>query len=109
MMRNIDKFENGFSIRYDDDDIKLVKEGKISDMEQLSDILWQNDIYIIGDEFCLSNWNMGCLLYDSNRDLCFIWNFDWNADLLDGKVVKLENGYTPDEDDRKAIEESGLF
>ena len=108
MMRNINKFENGFSIRYDDDDIKSVKEEKISDMEQLCDILWQNDIYIVGDEFCLSNWNMGCLLYDLNRDLCFIWNFDWNADLLDGKVVKLENGYTPDEDDRKAIEESGF-
>lgn len=103
---NIKEFKNGnLSIKFDPDVLEDIRTGHTSAIEIMSYTLDRLDCYIIGDEFCLSNFDSGCLVYNLYSDYVYILSF---GDLYN----KLENGHTiklyaksPDDEDRKTIDE----
>lgn len=86
-------------IKYQDDTIESAKKDELC---TFSNVLDEVDTYIIGDEFCLSNYAMGCLLYNYYSDLCYIFNLDYLDTLKNGEAVTLL-GHTPDNDEREEI------
>lgn len=83
------------------------RQGKFSDIELISFALEDVDTYIIGEQYCLSNWDMGCTLYNCNRDKVYILSFKALEEvLMQGKTLILK-AHTPDETDREIIEEEG--
>ena len=78
--------------------------GHCSDIELISWLLEEIDCSFIGDEFCLSNFDMGAMIYNYYSDSCYIISFsDIESVLKAGKTLKLY-GYKPSEDDREQIE-----
>ena len=90
---------NDLVIKYDHD---TIKEAKKDEMLTFSDVLFWMDTDIIGDEFCLSNYEMGIQLYNGYSDKCYIVTFTDLERIKTGEEVTL-TAYDPDEDDRVAI------
>lgn len=99
------EFQNGnFNIKFSDDAIKNISAGRFSDIECLSWLFDSLDTYFVGDHFCLSNYDMGALLYNYYSDKCYILVFsDIENVLMQGKTLKLYS-FEPSEDDRQEIE-----
>lgn len=98
------RFNNGnIHIKFNKEDITDIKAGKFSDIEVLSWELENVDTYFIGEQFCLSNYAMGVMLYSYYADKVFILNFADLEKLLDGKTLILYAA-TPSADDREIIE-----
>ena len=101
----VKRFKNGnINIKWFDENIQDCKAGKFSEIELLSFSLENADCYIIGEEFCLSNWAMGCLIYNAYMDCVYLLNFNDLERLLDGKTLKLYANFNIDEDTRELIE-----
>ena len=91
---------NDLVIEYDDD---TIQEAEKDEMLTFMDVLTWMDTDIIGEEFCLSNFDMGIQLYNGWSDKCYIVSFTDLDRIKAGEKVTL-HAYEPDEDDREAIE-----
>lgn len=94
---NIKEFSNGnLSIRFPVEYREKLKSGVVSAIEVISWVL---------DEFCLSNYAMGAMIYNCYSDLVYIINFnDIEEILAAGRWLRLY-AKTPDTDDREIINE----
>ena len=102
------RFKNGnLNIRFSPDEIADIKDGKCSGIELLSRKLADYDTYIIGEEYCLSNYAMGCTLYSCYADKVFTLDFsDIDSVLMEGSTLKLY-ATEPSPEDREQIESEG--
>ena len=92
---------NNINIHFD---LEYIKESHCSDIENLSFILDSLDCYIIGEEYCLSNYDMGCTIYNVYSDKVYILSFTaLNEAYNTGKTLKLFAN-TPDSYDHEIIE-----
>lgn len=62
------------------------------------------DCSVWGDEFCISNFEMGMCLYSFYTDLKYIVPFSLIEELKDGKKIRLQ-GAKLDKQDREDLEE----
>ena len=62
------------------------------------------DLEILGDEFCISNYEMGMCLYSFYTDMKYIVPFSLIDELKEGKTIRLY-GAKLDEQDRTDLEE----
>ena len=100
----VKRFKNGnLNIRFFDENIQDCKTGKFSDIELLYFALENVDCYFIGEQFCLSNYTMGCYIYNYYNDCYYILNFSDLDILLQGKTLKLYARYDIDDDMRDLI------
>ena len=90
---------NDLVIEYNND---TIKEAEKDEMLTFSGVLFWMDTDIIGEEFCLSNYEMGIMLYNGYSDKCYIVTFTDLERIKAGEKVTL-SAYEPSEDDRKAI------
>ena len=88
---NIKEFKNGnLSIRFPSEYRDKLKGGIVSDIEVISWVLDELDCYFVGDEFCLSNYTMGAMIYNTYSDLVYIIDFsDIENVLAAGRWLKL--------------------
>lgn len=101
---NIKEFNNNnISIKYDKSTIEDIKVGHVSEIEVLSYTLDSLDCYLIGEEFCISNFDMGILVYNVYSEKCYILSFGDMGKLLEGKTLKLY-AFDPTEEDKKQID-----
>ena len=101
----VKRFKNGnLNVKFFQENIEDYKAGKFSDIELLSFALEDVDCYIIGEQFCLSNYAMGCLIYNAYMDCIYILNFNDLDILLQGKTLKLYADFRIDEDTREIME-----
>jgi len=96
----IELANNDLVIQYDDDTIQNAAR---DEMLTFSEVLFWLDTNIIGEEFCLSNYDMGIMLYNCYSDKCYIVSFSDLEKIKAGEKVTLY-AYDPDEDDRETIE-----
>ncbi len=102
------RFKNGnINVRLDPDELSGVKKGSISAFEALSWELDAVDTYLVGDEFCLSNFDMGVYFYSAYSDAMFLFPMSELEKLKEGKTVKLY-AKAPDADDREYLREKGF-
>lgn len=70
---NIKEFKNGnISIRFPIEFKEKLLAGTISAIEVLSFVLDEIDCYFIGENFCISNYDTGMLIYNCYSDLVYI-------------------------------------
>ena len=96
----IELANNDLVIQYDNDTIQNAAR---DEMLTFSDVISWMDTNIIGEEFCLSNYEMGIMLYNDYSDKCYIVSFSDLEKIKAGEKVTL-SAYDPDDDDREAIE-----
>lgn len=83
----IKEYKNGnITIKYDP---VTVAESLKDDILVLSEVLSRLDCYIIGDEFCISNYETGCSIYNYFSDKWYIFPFSYIYKLERGEAVKL--------------------
>ena len=95
----------------ENESIKEFKNGNLhinysadhDEWETLSGILERLDCYIVGEEFCLGNYDMGCMIYNAYSDLVYIFRFGDIDKLDEGKTLVLY-GRKPDSIEREEIE-----
>jgi hypothetical protein len=106
VQENIKEFQNGnLSIRFPVEYRDKLKRGVLSSIEVISWVLEELDCYFIGDEFCLSNYEMGAMIYNCYSDLMYIINFnDIENILASGRWLRLY-ARIPDTNDREIINE----
>lgn len=102
------RFKNGnIHIKWSDEHIAEWKAGKFTIIELVSFTLDHVDTYFIGDEFCLGNYSMGCLLYNAYNDCIYILDFSDDLDrLIEGKTLIL-HALPVNSDARELIKEEG--
>ncbi len=97
------RFKNGnINIRFSQETIDDIKSNRFSDIECLSYALEDVDCYFYGEQFCLSNYAMGIMIYNFYSDKVYLLNFADTDKLLQGKTLKLY-ARKPDEYDREQI------
>ena len=103
---NIKEFNNGnLSIRFPVEYRDKLKSGVVSAIEVISWVLDELDCYFVGEQFCLSNYAMGAMIYNCYSDLVYIINLnDIEKVLSRGRWLRLY-ARKPDENDRKIINE----
>ena len=101
----IKEFNNhNINLNLSNDSINDIKTGKFSDIEILSFLLENLDSYFVGENQCISNYEMGILIYNYHSDVCYFLNFsDIDKYLMLGKTLKLY-AYKPDKDTRDYID-----
>lgn len=98
------RFKNGnINIKFFPENIEDCKAGKFSDIELLSFALESIDCYFVGEQFCLGNFAMGCMIYNCYNDCFYILNFNDLDKLLEGKTLKLYADFNIDQDTRELI------
>ena len=108
MLRRTDnciEYKNGnLSIRFPVEYREKLKSGVVSAIDVISRVLDGLDCYFVGDEFCLSNYAMGAMIYNCYSDLVYIIDFnDIEETLAAGRWLRLY-ARKPDENDREIIE-----
>lgn len=71
----------------------------------LIQLLWELenvDTYLIGEEYCISNWDMGITVYSYYSDLVYTIAYSQLRRLEEGKTLILK-GMKPSEYDRELI------
>ena len=100
----VKEFNNGnLSIRFDDELRELARR---DDVLALASALDSVDCVFIGESFCLSNFEMGHMIYNFYSDKCYTFRWSELENLKMGLAVRLY-AYDPDDDDRQAIEDEG--
>lgn len=100
------EYKNGnITIQFDRDTLKELKPDY--EIETLSNIIYWLDLYFIGESFCLSNWEMGHLIYNAYSDLIYIFPWSLLEDLKNGKRIRIY-ARKPDESDREILEREGF-
>ena len=102
----VQQFENGnISIRFSKDAIEDIKSGKKSDIEILSSLLDRVDTCFIGEQFCISNFDMGVRGYNYHKDKAYTISFsEIDKKLMSSLSLKIF-AEDPTEEDLKLIEE----
>lgn len=100
------RYKNGnIDVRLEPDRLESIQNGRTSVIEELLWELDSVDTYAISDEYCLSNYDMGCTLYSCYADVIFILSFGEALETLPaGKTMKLY-ARTPDKYDREIIQQ----
>ena len=97
-------YNNNINIKLSSEYLEDIKNGRISDIEAVSYTLEEIDCYFVGEEFCLSNYDMGAMIYNCYSDRVYIISFsDIETILKAGKTLKLY-ARKPDRDDREFLE-----
>lgn len=98
------RFKNGnCNIRFSPDDIADIQAGKLSDIEILSFKMESLDLYFFGEQFCISNYEMGVLIYSAYSGKLFLLNCsDIDKFLMAGKTLKLI-AFKPDKEQQQII------
>ena len=98
------RFKNGnINIRFSKETINDIKANKFSDIECLSFALEDVDCYFVGEQFCLSNYDMGIMIYSAYSDKVFILAFSELETLIAGKTLKLY-AHKPDNEEREQLQ-----
>ena len=96
------EYKNGnITIKYDEDAISDARKDAIL---TISEILSQIDCVFIGDSFCLSNYEIGHLIYNLYSGYAYIFPWRFLDTLLEGKTIRLYAS-VPDADTLRYIEE----
>lgn len=97
----IKEYKNGnITIKFD---LSADCRKRCSELEVVSWLLDSLDTYIIGEEFCLSNYDAGCMLYNCHTDHVYILSFTaLNTAYNDGSILRLY-ARKPDADDLETI------
>ena len=99
----IKEYKNGnMSVHFDTDTITDIASGKISAVEAL---LWElewKDTYVIGEGYCLSNYDTGFTVYNCRLDKVYIVSGSALDKAATGYTLKLY-ALDPDETDRELI------
>ena len=96
------RFKNGnFNLKLNQDEIT---ENPDRAMEMILYNLMDNGLQLIGSEFCLNDFEMGCYLYDEFFDKGYIFKFNDIQKAIDGKTIKFI-ARNINEDDRMEIKE----
>ena len=86
--------------------IKFDPSGVYKNESDIINLLWlvdSCDIYDIGEQYCLSNYDLGLTLYNLHSDKCYILSFTELAEKFNnGKTLKLY-AHTPDNYEREEI------
>lgn len=80
------------------------EQTNISDIEKLSFLLDSLDCYIVGDEFCISNYDMGIMIYNAHSNKCYIMAFS-EIEKAQEKTIKLY-AFDPSREDKEVINEN---
>ena len=98
------RFTNGnLNIRFSPEEIEDIRAGRYSDIEVLSWKLERFDTYFIGEQYCLSNYDMGTTAHSAYSDHVFTISFAAIENvLMQGKTLKLY-AREPDEYDRETL------
>lgn len=103
----IKEFKNGnISVKFDTDTMTDINKGKIDAVEAL---LWElewKDTYVIGEGYCLSNYDMGFTVYNCRLDKVYIVSGSALDRAATGYTLKLY-ALDPDETDRELIAREG--
>lgn len=99
----ITEFKNGnINVKFEKEDYSIIERES-----NLIALLWGlewKDTYLIGEEFCLSNFDTGCMLYNCRLDLVYTLSFsELNNITKSGLTMKLF-ARVPDKYDREEIE-----
>lgn len=98
------EFGNGnINIKLDQD---LINEFKKDSLLVLSDILSSIDCCFFGESFCLSNYEMGHMIYNLYSDVAYIFPWRYLDELSKGKTVKLY-ARKVDDYDRETLRKEG--
>lgn len=99
----ITEFKNGnLNIKFEKEDFTEME--KESNLVILLWALEWKDTYLIGDDFCLSNYDMGCMLYNCRRDLVYILSFSKLDEITKSGLTMKLYARIPDKWDRENIE-----
>lgn len=107
---NVKEFKNGnLNIKFSAEMLEKLKGNmQVGSMETLSDLLFWNDCYIVGDSFCISNYAMAIYIYNNYLDVLYTLNLsDIKDTLLAGKTLKLY-AQKVSCDDRNMLESEGF-
>ena len=88
------------TIQYDDYMIASAEKDEMLTFFNSVDML---DCYLIGEQYCISNFDMAFDMYENYSDLIYSVPFSKLEDLKQGKKIELY-GHTPDDDEREMIE-----
>lgn len=103
----IKEFKNGnISVKFDKDTMTDIASGKIDAVEAL---LWElewKDTYVIGEGYCLSNYDTGFTVYNCRLDKVYIVSGTALDRAVAGYTLKLY-ALDPDETDRETIAREG--
>lgn len=88
------------TIKYDADGIEMARKDEIYTFASSVDML---DCYIIGEQYCLGNFDMAFDIYNNYTDLIYCVPYSELNKLKNGEEIKLY-GHTPDDDERETIE-----
>lgn len=81
---------NNLDVQFSQDEIDEINEGRYTPLEMLESIIEWSDCYLVGEIFCLSNYECGVDIYNFNRDVIYTLRMsDIDRVLLKGKTLKL--------------------
>lgn len=81
---------NNLNVQFSQDEINQIKDGRYTPLEVLESIIEWSDCYLVGDIFCLSNYDTGVDIYNMNRDVLYTLRIsDIDRVLLKGRTLKL--------------------
>lgn len=81
---------NNLDVKFSKDEIAEIKDGRYTSLEMLESIIEWSDCYLVGEIFCISNYECGVDIYNLNRDVLYTLRMsDIDRVLLKGKTLKL--------------------
>ena len=81
---------NNLDVQFSQDEIAKIKDGRYTPLEMLESIIEWSGCYLIGEIFCISNYDCGVDIYNLNRDVIYTLRMsDIDRVLLKGKTLKL--------------------
>ena len=90
MYNEATRFKNGnIHVRFNKDTIDSIKAGHENNIVYLLWAVDEVDTYMIGEEFCLSNYDMGIRLYNCNQDKAYTVSYTEAEKLMEGKTLIL--------------------
>ena len=85
------RFKNGnIHVRFFPETIEDIKAGGENNIVRLLWAVDAVDTYMIGEEFCLSNYDMGIRLYNCNQDKAYTVSYTEAEKLMEGKTLILK-------------------
>lgn len=81
---------NNLDVQFSQDEIAKLNDGRYTPLELLESIIEWSDCYLVGEMFCISNYECGVDIYNTNRDVLYTLRMsDIDRVLLKGKTLKL--------------------
>ena len=81
---------NNLDVQFSQDEIDEINDGRYTPLEMLESIIEWSDCYLVGEIFCISNYECGVDIYNTNRDVLYtLMISDIDRVLLKGRTLKL--------------------